>query len=173
MRIQRSPAELGFNHYDKARLHKALQEVADKRTFLRLKAVLLFAEGMDINAVAKITGKTLRVIYYWIKLYLKSHHPSALYDSPKTGRPVAAKAITAKRILTELKRNPLHLGYNTTVWTVAVLAKHLNSRYGCEIRPRTLYRRMKQIGLRCKRPRYVYSEKDPNRTQKKGRLSES
>jgi hypothetical protein len=65
------------------------------------------------------------------------------------------------------------LGYHTTVWTVKVLAQHLSLSYGCEIRPFTLYRRMKAMGLRSKRPRYVYSEKDPNRTQKKGDLSKA
>ena len=127
MRIQRSPAEFGFDHYDKARLEKALHGVADKRTFLRLNAVLLFAEGMNIHTVAKITGKSVRVIYPWIDLYLESHNPASLYDSCRTGRPFAAKQITGERILRELKRNPLRLGYNATVWSVALLAKHLNA----------------------------------------------
>lgn len=34
------------------------------------------------------------------------------------------------------------------------------------ISPRTLRRRMREIGLRCKRPRYFYEEKDPHRAQK-------
>lgn len=172
MRTQKIPAELGFDRYDKVRLHYAIKQVPDKRTYLRLKGVLLFAEGMDVHAVAKFTGKTVRVIYYWIRTYLKKHQARALFDRPRTGRPRAASFITDERILRELKRNPLQLGYNTTVWTVALLAKHLSKRYGCEISARTLRRRMKQIGLRCKRPRYVYSEKHPHRAQKKGQLSE-
>lgn len=173
MRMQKSPTEFGFDHYDKGRLQRALKKVADKRTFLRLKAVLLIARGMHVQAVANLLDKSIQIVYQWTRLYLKSHRPDLLYDRPKTGRPLSAKEVTDKRILLELKRNPLSLGYNTTVWTVALLAKQLNARYRCNIKPRTLYRRMKQIGLRCKRPRYVYSEKDPNRTQKKGRLSES
>ena len=173
MRMQRSPVEFGFDRYDKGRLQIALKKVKDKRTFLRLKAVLLIAKGMHVQAVANLLDKSIQIVYQWARLYLKSHTPDSLYDRAKTGRPLCAKEVTDKRILQELKRNPLGLGYNTTVWTVALLAKQLNTRYGCDIRPRTLYRRMKQIGLRCKRPRYVYSEKDPNRAQKKGRLSES
>lgn len=173
MRIQKSPVEFGFDHYDKGRLQRALKKVKDKRTFLRLKAVFLIAKGMHVQAVANLLDKSIQIVYQWIGQYLKNHKPDSLYDSPKTGRPLCAKEVTDKRILQELKRSPLDLGYNTTVWTVALLAKQLNARYGCDIGPRTLYRRMKQIGLRCKRPRYVYCEKDPNRTQKKGRLSES
>jgi len=69
-----------------------------------------------------------------------------------------------------LKRNPLQLGYHTTVWIVALLAQQLRLRYGFSIAPRTLRRRMKHIGLRYKRPRYVYQEKDPHRAQKKGAI---
>jgi transposase len=168
MRVQKSAAEFGFDRYDKGRLQRALKEVKDKRTFIRLKAVLLIAQGMNIQAIGKLFNKSIQIVYQWIHRYLKTHKPSCLYDAPKTGRPLVAQAITDKRILQELKHNPLHLGYRTTVWTVALLAAHLNARYGSSIHPRTLYRRMKQMDLRCKRPRYVYEEKDPNRTQKKG-----
>ena len=51
---------------------------------------------------------------------------------------------------------------------MALLAKHLGRTYGCPISPRTLRRRMRALGLRWKRPRYVYADKDPHRAQKKG-----
>lgn len=166
-------APSGFNRYDITRLQKAMHKISDKRTFLRLHAVLLVAKGMSTEAVAIMVEKTKRVIYYWVNIYLEHHLVQSLFDAPRSGRPRSAQNITDKRIVRELKRNPLLMGYNTTVWTVALLASHLSNRYECEIRPFTLYRRMKAMGLRCKRPRYIYSEKDPNRAQKKGRLSES
>ena len=150
------------------RINKALQKVTDKRTFLRLKAVLLFAQGMHINDVVRLIDKSRQIIYYWVRCYLKDHQPFSLYEAQREGRPPAAPDITDERIIAELRCNPLHLGYNTTGWTVALLARHLSTCYGCDIRPRTLRRRMKQAGLRFKRPRYVYSEKDPHRAQKKG-----
>jgi transposase len=168
MRKQNTPAEFGFNRYDKHRLQKALRIISDKRTYLRLKAVLSVAQGMDIKAVAEMVEKSVQIIYYWIRTYVQDHDPASLFDAPKPGRPQSAQSITAKQILRELKRDPLRLGYNTTVWTVALLARHLRNRYGCDIRPRTLRRRMKQIGLRSKRPHYVYADKEPNRAQKKG-----
>ena len=172
MRKQKSPAAFGFDRFDKARLRKALKEVSDKRTFVRLKAVLLCAEGRSVQVVAKLFDKSFQIVYRWLAAYVRQHSPAALFDAPKSGRPLSAQRITDGRILKELKRNPLQLGYQTTVWTVQILAMHLSSRYGCEIRPFTLYRRMKAMGLRSKRPRYVYAEKDPNRAQKKGPLRE-
>ena len=97
----------------------------------------------------------------------------ALADTPRSGRPLAAKSVTAARIKRELRRNPLRLGYQTTVWTVPLLAKHLSRLYGCALSPYTLRRRMRAMGLRCKRPHYFYEEKEPHQAQKKGRLSAS
>jgi transposase len=173
MRQQKSAVEFGFNRYDKARLHKAMERVSDKRTYLRLKAVLLVAHGMNINEVSQLLDKSFQIIYQWINSYIAHHDPQALYDASRSGRPLTAPSITNQRILKELNRNPLLLGYNTTVWTVALLGTHLNDKYQCNISSFTLYRRMKAMGLRCKRPRYVYSEKDPHRAQKKGQSSES
>lgn len=173
MRTQKSFSDFGFNHHDSRRLQVAMNSASNRRTFLRLQAVFMFTEGVDVLNIANLSGKSIQIVYRWIRLYAKSRHVDALYDGPRSGRPLVAKEVSDKRILRELKRNPLLLGYNATVWTVALLAKHLSARYGCSIQSWTLYRRMKRIGLRCKRPKYVYSEKDPNRAQKKGRLSES
>ncbi len=173
MRKQKSPSQLGFTAYDITRLNKAKQNVADKRTFIRIHAVLLVAQGSNISIVAKLIDKSFQIVYQWITAYLNCHQVEVLKDASRTGRPLAAQNITDERIIGALRCSPLALGYQTNVWTVATLATYLNDLYDCSISPRTLYRCMKQIGLECKRPRYVYEEKDINRAQKKGRLSES
>jgi transposase len=111
---------------------------------------------------------SLRSVYHLVKRYLQSHRVESLQDQSRSGRPPAAPELTTARILRELQRSPLKLGYRTTVWTVETLAARLNERYHCRIAPRTLRRRMKQIDLVCKRPRYFYAEKDPHGAQKKG-----
>jgi transposase len=173
MQKQEGSIVFEFDRYDQRRLQSALQKVWDKRTFLRLRAVLLVAQGKAVYTVAKLLGRTARAIYYWVDTYLNTHNPQDLLESPRSGRPRVAKTLTEEHILAALTENPLHLGYHTTVWTVALLAAHLNHCHGAAISPRTLRRRMKQAGLRFKRPRYVYSEKDPHRAQKKGPLCET
>jgi transposase len=143
------------------------------RLFRRLQAVLLVAEGHGVAEVAHITGLGQSSIYYLRDRYLQTHQVSSLMERTRSGRPPSARPVTEARILRELQRQPLKLGYRTGVWTVELLAEHLSQQYQCSISARTLRRRMRQIGLRCKRPRYVYSEKEPHRAQKKGRLSGS
>jgi transposase len=138
-----------------------------------LQAVLLVAEGRLVAEAAHITGLSRRTVYQLVNSYTARHAVEALCESPRSGRPTVAQALTPARILRELDRSPLRLGYRTNVWTVELLAARLAERYGCAINPRTLRRRMRRMGLRCKRPRYVYSEKEPHLAQKKGRLSGS
>lgn len=173
MRVQKSPAEYGFSHHDRTRLQKVLEQISDKRTFVRLQAVLLFAQGVNINDIVQISGRAKRAIYYWIDRYLMRRQPTDLFDGARPGRPLVAEQVTDELITEQLKHNPLHLGYHAGTWTVTLLAKHFKLVHGIEVSERTLRRRMKQMGLRFKRPRYVYSEKDPNRAQKKGLSPES
>jgi transposase len=171
MRRAQTPHELGFDQYDRQRLARALARATDLRFFRRVQAVLLVARGFAIPEAAGITGAKPNAVYRWLRLYLRTHQPDRLRDAPRCGRPLTADRITDARILREFRRDPLRLGYNTTGWTVALLAKHLGCRYGCAISPRTLRRRLRDLGLRWKRPRYVYADKDPHRAQKKGGLS--
>lgn len=170
MRKAKSPSERGFDRYDKRRLSRALRHIGDARTYRRVQAVLLVAQDRAVVEVAQITGAQPWSIYAWVRTYLHTHRPDSLRDAPRSGRPRVARTITAVRLVREFRRDPMRLGYNATGWTVALLAKHLQQRYGGTISARTLRRRMRDLDLRWKRPRYVYATKDPYRAQKKGGL---
>ncbi len=170
MRKSASSFELGFSARDRSHLAKALDKAKESRLFRRLQSVLLIAKGRSFTEASEITGLGRSSVYSLVKRYLRSHQVETLYDKDRSGRPAAAASITDSRILRQLQRLPRRLGYRTNVWTVELLAQHLSQRCECSINPHTLRRRMRRMGLRCKRPRYVYSEKDPHRAQKKGRL---
>ena len=77
-------------------------------------------------------------------------------------------ALDRTRLLAEMARDPLALGYAATNWTVPLLAAHLR-RQGYPVTARTLRRRLHAAGLREKRPRFVFAEPAPHVAQKKGR----
>jgi transposase len=168
MRRARTPNERGIDHHDRQRLAGAWRRVTDVRTYRRVQAVLLVAGGHPVTEVAQLTGAKPAAIYDWVARYLRTHQPDSLADAPRSGRPRVATAITDARIKRQFRRDPLRLGYSATGWTVALLAKHLGRVYDCPITARTLRRRMRALGLRWKRPRYVYADKDPHRAQKRG-----
>lgn len=168
MRKSSSPAALGFSVRDRRQLAKALTEVTYARLFRRIQAVLLVARGRRFREAAQITGLGHRSVYRLAGRYLSAHRVASLADAPRSGRPLEAPDIGRSQILAELRNSPLELGYRANVWTVATLAHRLNERYQCSLGPWALRERMKQIGLVCKRPRYFYSEKEPQVAQKKG-----
>jgi transposase len=169
MRIARTAAALGFRGSDRHHLAQALKHVTMVRAYKRLQAVRLIAAGRAVKEVAQIVGVSEQTIYHWVNCYLHEHAAAALFDEPRAGRPPVASGITAARIKREFGRDPLRLGYQATVWTVPLLTAHLSRRYRCQLSPDTLRRRMRQLGLRWKRPRYIYAEKEPHLPQKKGR----
>lgn len=168
-----SPAEMGFAKRDLERLVTALKRTNNAREYRRLQAVWFVAQGHTVADVARLTQESERSIYRWVEKYLETHSVSVLEHREGAGRPEVARRITRARILRELRRDPFKLGYNTNVWTVALLAHRLTQVYQCSITERTLRRRMKEIGLVWKRPRYLFVTKDPHRAQKKGRLSDA
>lgn len=164
---------MGFAKQDPKRLATAMKNTSRASEYRRFQAVWLVAQGNTIADVAQLTHAPERSVYRWVEKYLKTHSVTALEHHQGAGRPEVAQRITRTRILRELHRNPLKFGYNTNVWTVALLAHRLSQVYQCQITKRTLRRRMKEIGLVWKRPRYVFVTKDPHRAQKKGRLSDA
>jgi transposase len=168
LRRAKSASERGFDRHDKRRLTRALQKAAEIRTYRRVQAVLLVAQGRTVPEAARITGTQPWSVYRWVRAYLHTHRPDHLQDASRSGRPPVATPITDARLVREFRRDPMRLGYRATGWTVSLPADHLQQRYGCAISPRTLRRRMRDLDLRWKRPRYVYATKDSNRAQRKG-----
>ena len=169
MRIARTAAAIGFRGADRHHLAHALKHVTMVRAYKRLQAVRLIAAGRAVKEVAQVVGVSEHTIYNWVNCYLQEHAADALFDEPRAGRPPVAPGITAARIEREFGRDPLRLGYQATVWTVPLFTTHLSRRYRCRLSSDTLRRRMRQLGLRWKPPRYVYAEKEPHLSEKKGR----
>jgi len=170
MRTPRTPTEIGLTGQDRRRLGRALRERCDRRTYRRVLAILCIARGYWIQQVARLVGMRPRIIYQWLNCYRRDHRVEDLQDRPRPGRPRVAGRISNARIARELRKNPMRMGYATTGWTVDLLARHLADRYSCPVGARTLRRRLDQMGLAWKRPRYRY-KKAKNLPQKKGRLS--
>lgn len=154
---------------DAKRLRFFLKQLTDKRTFVRVLTLCLLAEGGSLATVTQNLAVNRREVYRWLHRYLQGRDPASLRDLPRSGRPPVAQKLTENRILTALDKDPRKQGFAHNAWTVATLAQYLNHRHGTQVSEATLRRRMHDIGLRYKLPKYVYEEKEPNRAQKKGR----
>lgn len=173
MRTGKDAQAFGFTGSDRRKLARAMKGAVDRSTFVRLQALYEIASGRSVREVAMLRSLSVQSLYGWIKRYLQHHQPAALYTAPRSGRPLTGSNLPQETILELINTSPLSFGYLQTSWTVALLKEHLAAVCHIDISVRTLRRRMKDMGLRYKRPRYFYSEKEPNRAQKKGLSSES
>lgn len=164
------PGRWGLDGRDRRKLRAAIRQATNTRHLRRLQAVLLLAMGQPMDTICSMTALSRQSLYNALHRYARQHAPADLADLPRSGRPPAAASITAEQILAALQLDPRSVGYNATTWTVGPLAGYLSQRHGQLIRPRTLRRRMHVLGLRWKRPRYVYHLRDPHAAQKKGAL---
>jgi transposase len=162
--------ELKLSAAERKELVAAMRQAASVRLFRRLQAVLLAAEGRAAKEIAVTVGVSRRSVTSWVTTYrarARRRRPAQLL-APKAnrGRVPDLPELTRERLLVEVNRDPLALGYAATNWTVALLAGHLR-RLGLPVSERTLRRRMRAAGLRWKRPRYAFAPPEPARAQKK------
>ena len=164
--------EITLTAAERVRLRAAMKQTTSARLYRRLQAVWLASEGHSATQVAAITGASARSVQYWCATWRRSkvrrHPQKALAEKPRLGRRLLVPALDRTRLLAEVARDPLALGYAATNWTVPLLAAHLRGQ-GCPVSPRTLRRRLRAAGLRWKRPRFVFAEPAPHVAQKKGR----
>lgn len=160
-----------FTKRDARKVERALFETSLAREHDRLQSLRLLAEGYSVEEIAAALGLSRPTVYRIADRYLTKRLVESVVDQPRRGRPRSAPVVDAERIQEVLEKSPRELGYRHNVWTVPLLTRHFRERYGVELSEMTLRRRMQAMELRCKRPQYVYSEKDPNRAQKKGPLS--
>ena len=69
------------------RLKAAMAAVKDKRTYVRLEAVLGVALGDSIQKIAIRLSKSSRSVQRWCALYLQHHDPYSLVEGKRSGRP--------------------------------------------------------------------------------------
>ena len=135
--------------------------------------MLLLAHGRSVSATARTLGVSRQSVHLWRQRYFSERSATSLYEGARSGRPRTEAVLADETILELLSQDPRSLGYAANAWTVALVSDHLNKHHGIDIKPATLRRRFHTMGLRYKRPRYVYEDKEPNRGQKKGRSSAS
>src|SRR5438067_1066003 len=132
-----------FFRGDANKLRRAMAQVQDRRTYVRMQAVLLYCEGKRIKEITTLLSKSRQVVYNWVKMFLHTHDPFSLLEASRSGRPIAASAITGKCIVSAHKNDPRNAGYRVNAWTVETLADYLNRSYQTSITTITLRRRMR------------------------------
>lgn len=153
--LELSRSELGA-------LERALRTTRDRRHWVRLRGVVLAADGVPVAEICTALGCGSSAVYEWIAHWRRTRDPAELADAPRSGQPPRLKAEHRDRLEQLLGSSPEEHGYHTVGWTVPLLAVHFARVEGVPVSETTLRRVLHSLGYRWKRPRYVLARRDPD-----------
>jgi hypothetical protein len=111
-----------------ASLSNAIEENKEAELYQRVFALRLVAMGCSVSAAARPTLCFRQAVYQWLERYGRHHRIADLCAALRSWWPKQAPVLIEARILRELRRSPLALGYHALTWIVPLLARHLQQR---------------------------------------------
>jgi transposase len=134
----------------------------------RIRAVLLIAEGSSVAEAAAITGLSIPSVYRWLEQYREHRAACRFTDADRSGRPPIVLPLSDEQLCRLIEESPLEHGYMSTGWTVGLLCRYFGDQHDIAIGQDAMRERLHELGLRWKRPRFVFTNAEPHLAQKKG-----
>lgn len=134
--------------------HKTMEQI-------RLRAVAAVLRGHSPELVCEIFGFSRSCIYAWLDSYKKGGW-EALRAHWSPGRPSDAEAADKDWLKqTVLESTPEAWGYDTALWTRAILVELLARQRHIQVSDTTVGRYLHELGLSAQVPTWKASEQDP------------
>lgn len=132
----------------------------DARFVRRLDMLALLCDHHPIPYVAKLFQVHPTTLERWVHRFNQSG-PAGLRDQPGRGRRARLDQAGRDRLRAELSKPPSTYGYEQTTWSGKLLAHHLQTRYGVQLKVRRCQALFRQLGFSLQRPRKVPAGGDP------------
>ena len=130
--------------------------------YLRKIAVRAVQEnGHSPEDVIKIFGFSRGCIYDWLNRFKAEGYDGLDTQKAPGSPPTVTEEMEAWLKRTVLESGPEDFGYDTALWTCALLAEQLREKYGVEVVPETIGQHLRKLGLSYQKPDYTAREQDP------------
>ena len=136
------------------------------RRWKRVRALLLRADGLTVEAVASTLGCSQASVYAWTAAW-RQHGVAGLREGDHGGGQVQVDAVAESMLQRLLATDPQACGHQATGWTVPLLQGEL-AQVGYAVGARSVRRALARLGYRWKRPQYVLGRPDPAYAEKRG-----
>lgn len=137
---------------EQAQVRKLCTRPPDVGVYRRAQAVNLSAQGMKVQQIAKLVGRSRVTVTRWLHAF-EAHGVSALTPGKSPGRPPKADADFQAALAEAVEQNPHDLGYAFTRWSADFLVEHLRRVAHVTVSPSTVYRTLKHLGYHYGRPK--------------------
>jgi transposase len=153
------------------RLEELLTANKDARQLHRAQALLWLDEGGSVEEVADRLQVARQTVYNWVARFAAGRALGGelrVADGPRSGRPRTALEIMAPLIEQVIDADPRDLGYQSTVWTAALLQHYFEQEYQCTVSTKSIHRALTRLRIVWKRPRHQLALQAPYWRQAKG-----
>jgi transposase len=159
----------------KAEDYIALQAFSDHRyrghEWRRARALIWLADGESVAEVANRLNVSRQTVYNWVERFQVREDLALndrLRDADRSGRPCTVQGIIDPLIDEVIDDDPRTLGYNTMIWTAALLRQYLHEQHEVVVSEKSVRRAVKRLRVRWKRPRYQLARRSATWRQAKG-----
>jgi transposase len=150
--MYRGSSKLHLTIEQKNNLKSLMKNTTDKRQYRRLLATLQKSNGRTFKDIAKEHLVSIRSVQRWVFAYLENGTTGL--EIKKTGSSQSRITDENREImLSVLFNDPNLFGYVRNTWSLRSLAKCLTEELDIPISFKHLQRILKDMGIRCKRPK--------------------
>lgn len=137
------------------------------RARVRAAIVLMTAEAMSANQIAKATGSCKRSVRDARRRW-RGQAYEGLYDSPHTGRPPRANDRYLRLLSRVVRTDPRKLGYSFAHWTAPRLAEYMKQQTGIGICDDWVRMLLKSLGFVWRKTKLTIRNLQEARGKKEG-----
>ena len=142
---------------DMEKLKALCKKERDPKARDRLLAYMARKKGDAIECIADNLSRGTGTVHGW--LAKANDSLDSLYDIKRKG---PARRLTEEQ-LAELKEDliadPQENGFESSLWTGKMVARHVKNKYGISYVPRTVQKLMREMGFRHIKPRPQLNQK--------------
>ncbi len=127
----------------------------DVMCFIRIMAVnAIRVLDQSPEIVAKVYNIHRSCIYRWLQQYDEGGFEMLESKTPPGAMPIITAEIDEWLKETVLSCTPVEFGYNTNLWTCAILSTLLEEKFSITVSDSTVRFHLKAMGLTCQKPEY-------------------
>jgi len=125
----------------------------------RLIAGRMFQEGKTTTEIARLLGVTKPAVSNWRKLW-KDHGEAGLTAKPAGHRRCLLSPAQKQQLAGLIDSGPEACGLGRPFWTLPLVGRLVQDRFGVAYGPTQLWRLMHELGFSCQRPRRLARQRD-------------
>lgn len=135
--------------------------------YIRKMAVYAIRErGESPEIVAQVFNFNRSCIYRWLKQYDDGGYTALESRMAPGASPLITQAMDEWLKQTVLNRTPVDFGYDTTLWTCAILADLLQKEFAITVSSCTVSMHLNKLGLSYQKPAYQDVERDAQEVER-------